>query len=369
MKPSLGPHLLGVSILFLVTSWIMAGLRCFVRLRIVKAFGVDDWFLLVAVIFFTLMCAFNITSVSYGIGEPTQPSDIHRGIQGLKYQTLSHLFGPLVGIAIKLSIGLLLLRIAQQRRYRYTIYGCIVLLVMTNLTMFGLLFFLCRPIDYCWNRFFYPGGGTCLPTSIIATFGLIYSAVGMLVDWVFALIPIPMLWGINLKTRVKISVIVILSLGIFASIATVVRLKYLSVKSVVQIDKNINTLYELTHSFIWNVVEVGVGIAAACLATLRPFLKHLNILGFSSNNYDARRYPTSKSGTRDGYHVRASPGHKLRSIRRGRDSIRVESEQIDMERGGASWAVNNDSQDEILPHGGAIATKADVEISYDNAKS
>lgn len=43
---------------------------------------------------------------------------------------------------------MLLLRIALQRRYRYTIFVCIVLLVITNLAMFFLMVFQYQPISY-----------------------------------------------------------------------------------------------------------------------------------------------------------------------------------------------------------------------------
>jgi hypothetical protein len=41
--PDRGPELLGVNIAFLATAVVANALRCYVRLRMVKAFGLDDW--------------------------------------------------------------------------------------------------------------------------------------------------------------------------------------------------------------------------------------------------------------------------------------------------------------------------------------
>jgi hypothetical protein len=43
--PNRGPQLLGVNIAFLAAAVIANALRCYVRVRMVKAFGMDDWFM------------------------------------------------------------------------------------------------------------------------------------------------------------------------------------------------------------------------------------------------------------------------------------------------------------------------------------
>jgi hypothetical protein len=48
--PNRGPELIGVNIAFLATAIIANLLRCFVRVRMVKAFGVDDWLMVGATV-------------------------------------------------------------------------------------------------------------------------------------------------------------------------------------------------------------------------------------------------------------------------------------------------------------------------------
>ena len=41
-------QLLAVTITLLVTAWVTVSLRCFVRLKLVKAFGIDDYLIVVS---------------------------------------------------------------------------------------------------------------------------------------------------------------------------------------------------------------------------------------------------------------------------------------------------------------------------------
>ena len=48
--PNRGPELLAVNIAFVTTAVLACLLRCFVRVRMVKAFGLDDWLMVIATV-------------------------------------------------------------------------------------------------------------------------------------------------------------------------------------------------------------------------------------------------------------------------------------------------------------------------------
>jgi hypothetical protein len=48
--PNRGPELLGVNIAFVVTAVLAYMLRVFVRVKMVKAFGFDDWLMGIAMV-------------------------------------------------------------------------------------------------------------------------------------------------------------------------------------------------------------------------------------------------------------------------------------------------------------------------------
>ena len=64
-----GPQVLGVDSAALILAFIATVLRVYVRLRLVKAFGLDDWLMLAAMVTFSVYSAASITGVTYGTGQ------------------------------------------------------------------------------------------------------------------------------------------------------------------------------------------------------------------------------------------------------------------------------------------------------------
>jgi len=45
-----GPLIAAVGILFLVLTWVAVSLRCYVRIFMIKSFGLDDWLSVAALV-------------------------------------------------------------------------------------------------------------------------------------------------------------------------------------------------------------------------------------------------------------------------------------------------------------------------------
>ncbi|KAL9093065.1 MAG: hypothetical protein Q9165_004203 [Trypethelium subeluteriae] len=88
----------------------------------------------------------------------------------------------------------------------------------------------------------------------------------MATDVLFASLPVPLIWSLQLDTRQKIFLICALSLGYFSCAASLV-------KTVLQFNFLNNKDWTVHDSFpVWFSVEVNVGILAASLPALRPLL-------------------------------------------------------------------------------------------------
>ena len=48
--PNRGPELVGVNVAFMATAFLANALRCIVRVKMVKAFGVDDWLMVASMV-------------------------------------------------------------------------------------------------------------------------------------------------------------------------------------------------------------------------------------------------------------------------------------------------------------------------------
>lgn len=56
-------------------------------------------------------------------------------------------------------------------------------------------------------------GGRCVDQNYLVISSFVLSGISCTIDFVLASLPIPMLWNVQLKPKVKIAVIAILSLG------------------------------------------------------------------------------------------------------------------------------------------------------------
>jgi hypothetical protein len=55
-----GPQVNGVAGLFLALSTITIALRCYCRVVVVKSFGLDDWFAIIAWVFLSILKSLSI---------------------------------------------------------------------------------------------------------------------------------------------------------------------------------------------------------------------------------------------------------------------------------------------------------------------
>jgi hypothetical protein len=111
---------------------------------------------------------------------------------------------------VKISIGLLMLRIVVARRYTYIIIGSMVLVALWSLAEWFFVIFQCRPVRFQWDATI--EGGICTGNFISAA--LAFSAMSIVSDWFYALLPVPVLWPLKINLQSKISIGLILSLGI-----------------------------------------------------------------------------------------------------------------------------------------------------------
>jgi hypothetical protein len=131
---------------------------------------------------------------------------------------------------IKLSIGIFLLRLATQKRYIYTIYGSLFVISVWSVVLFLWNMFQCHPVAAVWDYtiLLKDTNSFCVGADQIVNAAYALSVMTILSDWLYALLPIPMIWNVKMTTQAKATVIAVLGLGVFASVATLIRLKFLA---------------------------------------------------------------------------------------------------------------------------------------------
>jgi hypothetical protein len=120
-------------------------------------------------------------------------------------------------IPVKLSISYMLVRVAHGRKaYVWSQYAAMAIFTIMNLIACFYVIFRCWPVSAAWDfSLLGPDGqGKCLDTATLTTVYYVATAINIATDWFTALMPIPLLWNVNLNLNSKISVVSILSLGI-----------------------------------------------------------------------------------------------------------------------------------------------------------
>ncbi|KAL6712378.1 hypothetical protein ACN47E_000255 [Coniothyrium glycines] len=273
--PNRGPELLGVNIAFLSTAVLACLLRCFVRVRMVRAFGLDDWLMVTATIFFTAYAISSSIGVHYGTGHHHRDLPIENIEKAKHCWWFCYLFYAVSMICSKLSIGYLLLRISIRKLHTYIIYCAMLISVVAGGTFFFVCIFQCYPVSYMWQRRLQ--NGKCIDTNVISGLSYTYSVCSIISDFTFAIIPAFLVWHLQLKRRAKIALIPLITMGCIASAAVIARIPFL---------KYFNSpdfLWATTDIAIWSTIEQGLAITAGSLATLRPlFFMAMHKLGLTT---------------------------------------------------------------------------------------
>lgn len=113
-------------------------------------------------------------------------------------------------ILSKASIACFLIRITPDRVHRWIIYIALGVSVVCGVVFFFVALFQCSPVEYFWTR---TGPGSCIPIDVIIDIVYAYSALSIITDFTFTILPIWMVWHLQMEKRMKFALIPILSLA------------------------------------------------------------------------------------------------------------------------------------------------------------
>lgn len=125
------------------------------------------------------------------------------------------------------------------------------------------MIFNCIPISASWN-YREPATAKCFSPSTFSALGLLNSVINICTDLLFALLPIPIIIKLQTNIRTKLVLGSILGLGLVACAAGIVK-AYEQATWVSEPDPT--WTYDF---FVWNSLELYLGIIAASLPALKP---------------------------------------------------------------------------------------------------
>ncbi|KAL0939334.1 uncharacterized protein CTRU02_205944 [Colletotrichum truncatum] len=280
--PYRGMELFGVQLAFIIAASIFVLARAYVKVFIVKSVAADDWLIFGATVGYVVYGVIAMHGITEGAtGRHVTELIRSKAVISLRAWYICEVLYPPITLAIRLSICVLLLRLAVNKVHRWIIYVNLVVVCMISIAFFCIMTFQCKPVSYFWKQL--EGmKGSCINYNIVPDAVVAHSVVSAVSDWVMGLLPIALLWNVNLNRRTKVLVAVLLSMGMIAGVALIIRIPYVRRLAI-----SADFLYETIDVAIWSVMEPALGIIAASVTSLRP-LFHGWGFGWSSKSKQSR---------------------------------------------------------------------------------
>jgi len=234
----------------------------------VKGFGIDDHCMVVTLLFFTGYLASQIGGAVHGTGVRREKLSDEQAQTALHFWFFCEIFYTLSTCMLKIAVGFFLLRITVAPMHIWLIRFIMVVSAIVGVAYTSVVIFQCKPISFWWDL--NPNHtGTCLSGTLVMNFTFVVSGLNAFADWVFAMLPVLIVKDLHMKKRMKVVVAGVIALAAIGSTATIIRLPYTTSLKGYKGD----FLYRTTDFAIWSTVEVGLGITAGSIATLRPLMK------------------------------------------------------------------------------------------------
>ncbi|RAL05380.1 putative integral membrane protein [Aspergillus ibericus CBS 121593] len=291
-KDDRSPEVKAVAAAFMSVACVTVILRCYVRGWIVRAFGWDDWAMVVAMLFYGMFSGCMIGGAIYGTGRRFKDLEPHERVTAMEYWWFCEIAYCFSAVACKISVCIFLMRITVRRIHIWILWTVMVMTVVAGMVFMFIMLLQCKPLTYFWTRkaFSSTYTGHCMDIQIVIAMTYVYSGFAALCDFTVGILPIFLVRKLHMKQKTKMAVVGILSMACIASSATIIRIPW------VHTFADWDFLYATVEIALWSNIEIGLGITAGSLATLRPLLRKW--LGSSADhNYDASPFP-GPSGSR-----------------------------------------------------------------------
>ncbi|KAG4440826.1 hypothetical protein IFR05_003698 [Cadophora sp. M221] len=199
----------------LATNGLALGLTTLVTLgRLYVRFCILSWVLNVG------YCTLGLLSVLYGSGGRhvwETPASSMAEFQKIQYAA-TVIYGPCVW-SIKVTLLLILVRVFTPfRKIISAIWAFIFAMLLYYIIVTALKLFKCRPIRSAWDP---NTPGKCFGDVVLFS---IDTSLSIITDLIILILPIPLVWSLQVTTKVKLRTIALLGAGGLATATGIVRL-------------------------------------------------------------------------------------------------------------------------------------------------
>ncbi|KAH7081358.1 hypothetical protein BKA63DRAFT_206862 [Paraphoma chrysanthemicola] len=276
------PAFLGVTGVFTLLAIGLCSARVYTRIRPKgSSLRVDDYLVLIGTILCTANFFLSLGSSVHGWGHHSAyvaPKDI---VLVFKLNFAQQVSWILAIALVRLSIALSLLRLSPDRWWTCTLWGIIAIQIITYLGHMLFQFFNCTPLRANWEPVY---DIRCWPRRYVLIFGWVANGILVANDVVLALMPIQLIRTLHRTIREKVLICCLMAMGLVAAAVAAYRIG-ISDKTFAG-----DLLSSTVSMSMWCMLEVLLGIIAACLPTLKaPAERVLHRLGWLESHVDLSR--------------------------------------------------------------------------------
>ncbi|KAK6213539.1 integral membrane protein [Colletotrichum tabaci] len=276
-----------VAVLAVITFPIVL-LRLLSRWIVASGLQLDDWMTLVAAVLLgaTLGCVVTTANLGFGLH--------YWNVNAANAQLILQLYFAVqmlyiaVLVLAKLSIVALFARLFPDRKFQVVNKLVMVFLIGHGVVFLFVIGFECTPISGIWDRTI---PRKCVNLNAVAVASSVLSIVE---DIAILAMPIQQLSKLQLGLKKKIAVGFMLSLGSFACITSIVRLRWL-----MMFVESYDTTWDNVDIVTWSMAEISCALMCGSLPALRPLFKKIPglLTTIRSTHHTAERKETVDRGS------------------------------------------------------------------------
>ncbi|KAF9699265.1 hypothetical protein EKO04_003181 [Ascochyta lentis] len=339
-----GDALLVVNSIFIALVVITVGLRMYTRLIIKRWFGIDDVFILLALLFaIGLTAVVLLANQRFGWDRHLYDIPFNSLVPTLKIAMAAKVVFTAAATFTRLSLHCFYYRLVADTGktwFKWLIHANVAYTLGILVSFTFLAIFLCTPVSDYWV--IGSPAGSCLNEG---TATLVAGIINCIADFATTITPIPLILGLHMPRRQRYAVALLFAMGIIVTIAGIVRTWFIY-KSLITTYDNTWYAYPL---WIAAAVEIDLGVICASAPVLRPLLSKIpfSLSGTFSGGISLKKkstgfdyiWKTSKMSSTAAEGSRRTPNASNLSSKRKSETIRAAPDLDDDQ--GRSYELEN----------------------------
>jgi hypothetical protein len=160
---------------------------------------------------FAIYCSFSLAGVTAGTVQHVHNLSRENESLARKWWWFCYPSYAVTMTLTKMSITFFFRRVIVERTHKLILLAAAVLSVVSCAIFFFACIFQCWPVSYFWDKHNQPG--TCIPDIVVIALGYLFSAINIITDFTFALMPAWILTHLNMQLKTKIALALLMGLG------------------------------------------------------------------------------------------------------------------------------------------------------------